>query len=228
MSKTLRTPSQLQDMLDAERAWRLKELSTLRKKLLSGVRKIGAANEDDLALLRPCVTMIYAHWEGFVKAACGAYLEFVALQRIPHKEMLSPFLALAARRHASEIGATGADADRIMISFYRDQANSRGYIPYKSGVDAKNNLWFDVFRDIYESLGLSLRSYELKRKLIDTKLVSKRNAIAHGRFVDIKSDDVEELFDGIIELMDEIKEQLLDSARNGKYKLTNQNEIIAE
>ena len=227
MSKSLRTLTQLQDALDAERIWRLKELSTLRKKLLSGARKIGAANEDDLALLRPCVTMIYAHWEGFVKAACSSYLEFVALQRIPHKEMLPPFLALAARRHASESGLTGAEADRSMISFFRDHADSRGYIPYKNGVDAKNNLWFVVFRDIYESLGLSLKNYELKRHLIDTKLVSKRNAIAHGRFIDIKSEDVEELFDGIIKLMDEIKEQILDAARDGKYKLPIKIEVIS-
>ena len=227
MSKSLRTLTQLQDELDAERIWRLKELSTLRKKLLSGARKIGAANEDDLALLRPCVTMIYAHWEGFVKAACSSYLEFVALQRIPHKEMLSPFLAVAARRHASESGLTGAEADRFMISFFRDHADSRGYIPYKNGVDAKNNLWFGVFRDIYESLGLSLESYELRQQLIDTKLVSKRNAIAHGRFIDINSEDVEVLFDGIIELMDEIKEQILDAARDGKYKLPIENEVVS-
>ena len=114
-----------------------------------------------------------------------------------------------------------------MISFFRDHADSRGYIPYKNGVDAKNNLWFVVFRDIYESLGLSLKNYELKRHLIDTKLVSKRNAIAHGRFIDIKSEDVEELFDGIIKLMDEIKEQILDAARDGKYKLPIKIEVIS-
>ncbi|WON73497.1 MAE_28990/MAE_18760 family HEPN-like nuclease [Nitrosospira sp. Is2] len=221
MSKTLRTLSQLQDALDAERVWRLKELSILRKKLLLGIGKIGVAREDDLSLLRPCITMLYAHWEGFVKAACGAYLEFVALQRLANKEMLSPFLALAARRHVSQSDVTGAEADRLMASFYREHGDRRDYIPYKNGVDTKSNLWFDVFRDIYESLGLSWQGYELKRMLIDTKLVSKRNAIAHGRFIDVKSDDVEELFDNIIELMDKIKEQLLDSAQNGKYKLPN-------
>jgi hypothetical protein len=219
MSKSLRTLSQLQDALDAERVWRLKELSTLRKKLLNGVSKNGNSVEDDLALLRPCIAMLYAHWEGFVKAAGSAYLEYVAMQRLPHKEMLPPFLALAARRFASEANVSGAEADRTMISFYRDQANSRGYIPYKSGVDTKSNLWFDVFREIYESLGLSWQVYELKQKLIDTKLVSKRNAIAHGRYLDVKTADVEELFDEVIELMDKIKEQLLDSARDGKFRL---------
>lgn len=225
MSKSLRTLTQLQDELDAERIWRLKELSVLRKKLLSGVARNSVVTGDDLALLRPCIAMIYAHWEGFVKAAASAYLEFVAMQRLPHKEMLSPFLALAARRHASEAGATGPAADRIIISFYRDHSESRGYIPYKGGVDTKSNLWFEVFQEIYESLGLPWQSYELKQKLIDTKLVSKRNAIAHGRYIDVKTDDVEELFDEIIELMDMIKEQLLDAANTGKYKV-NKKEVV--
>lgn len=224
MSKSLRTLSLLQDELDAERIWRLKELSILRKKLLTGIVRNGVVTGDDLALLRPCITMIYAHWEGFVKAAASAYLEFVAMQRLPHKEMLPPFLALAARRYASEAGATGAEADRMIISFYRDHAEKRGYIPYKGGVDTKSNLWFNVFQEIYNSLGLPWQNYELKQKLIDTKLVSKRNAIAHGRYIDVKTADVEELFDEIIELMDKIKEQLFDAASCGMYKV-NQIEI---
>jgi hypothetical protein len=226
MSKSLRTLTQLQDELDAERIWRLKELSTLRKKLLGGVARTGVVTGEDLALLRPCIAMLYAHWEGFVKATASAYLEFVAMQRLPHKEMLSPFLAMAARRYASEAGATGAEADRIIISFYRDHAESRGYIPYKGGVDTKSNLWFEVFQEIYESLGLPWQNYELKQKLINTKLVSKRNAIAHGRYIDVKASDVEELFDEIIELMDTIKEQLLEAASKGQYKV-NKVEVVA-
>lgn len=220
MSSPLRTLSQFQDALDAERAWRLKELSILRKKLLPSVRQVGPENEEELALLRPCITMVYAHWEGFVKASCNLYLEYVAMQRVIHNELIPPFLALAARRHVSSRGATGPAADRAMIEFYRDLSCDRGYVPYKGGVDTKSNLWFDVFREIFDSLGLPWRQYELKSKLIDSKLVSKRNAIAHGRYIDLKTTDVRELFDGVMELMDAIKEQLLTAAISEDYKIT--------
>lgn len=219
MSSAIRTQNQLQDSLDAERVWRLKELSTLRKRLMPNNNQVGFAGEEELALLRPCIAMVYAHWEGFVKAACGYYLEYVAMQRVSHKDLLTPFLALAARRYAGERGVTGAAADRLIMDFYRTQADSRGYIPYKNGVDTKSNLRFEVFQEIFESLGLSWRQYELKKKLIDLKLVTKRNAIAHGRYVDLKTKDVLELFDDMIAIMDEIKEQLLDAARNELYKL---------
>lgn len=221
MSKCLRTIQQLQDELDAERIWRLRELSILKKKLLTGISKTAPVTESELALLRPCITMIYGHWEGFVKAACNAYLEFVALQRLTHDEMLPEFSALAARRHATSMGVSGAAADRVMSSYFRDYARIRGQIPYKSGVDTKSNLWFDVFSEIFESLGLSWHQYELKRHMIDTKLVSKRNAIAHGKYIDVQPSDVEELFESIIELMEQIKDHIFDCAVNNKYKVMN-------
>ena len=219
MSKSLRTIQQLQDELDAERVWRLRELSILRKKLLPGISNRNPVTETELALLRPCITMIYGHWEGFVKAACSAYLEYVALQRLTHDEMLPEFLALAARRYATNLGLNGAEADRVMASFFRDQKQSRSFIPYKGGIDTRSNLRFEVFKEIYESLGLSWHAYELKKVMIDTKLVGKRNAIAHGRYIDVQPSDVEELFNSVIELMEQIKDQIFDCAMNSKYKV---------
>jgi hypothetical protein len=223
---SLRSIQQLQDALDAERVWRVRELSILRKKLLTGIPKTLPVSEAELAMLRPCVTMLYGHWEGFVKSACSFYLEYVALQRLKQNEMQPQFLALSARKYASNFGLSGAEADRAMVDYIRNQPEARGGIPYKGGVDTKMNLWFDVFSEIYDSLGLSWHEYELKKHLIDTKLVSKRNAIAHGKYIDIEPIDVEELFDLIIALMDEIKEQLFDHARNRKFALLSEAEPV--
>lgn len=217
MSKSVRTVEQLQDALDAERAWRLKELSTLRKKLLRGA-SAQFSTDEDLAVLRPCVAMIYAHWEGFVKAACSAYLQYVAMQRLSHSELQAAFLALALRRQASEAGLSGPPADRFIVDFLRLNPESRGYIPYRGGVDTKSNLRFEVFCEIFESLNLSWREYELRQKQIDTQLVAKRNAIAHGRYIDLSASEVDELFETVIELLDMIKTQLLDAAINEQFR----------
>lgn len=223
MSKTIITLAHLQDALDSERVWRVKELSTIRKKLLPTKDRLrNNTKEEELAHLRPCITMIYAHWEGFVKAACDTYLHFVAMQRVPYSKMRAPFLALAARKYVADSGEKGARADRVIAKFYTEDINLRAFLPYKKGIDTKSNLWFEVFQEIYESLGLSWKAYELKSNLIDMKLVGKRNAIAHGRYIDVKQEDVEELFDGVIELMDNIKDQILDAAASKNYLLHSQ------
>ncbi len=215
MSKEIRTIDQLQDVLDSERSWRVKDLSVLRKKLLDNSATHGT--DSHLALLRPCVAMIYAHWEGFVKNCCSNYLQFVALQRPKHRDLTGPFLALSARRSATEKGLSGTAADRYIINFYRAHQDSRGYLPYKAGIDTKSNLRFEIFQEIFESLDLDWSRYQLLEKLIDNQLVGKRNAIAHGQYVDLKSESVQELFVKIIDLMDEIKEQIITAASNKLY-----------
>ena len=60
MSSKIRTLTQLQDALDGEMGWRIKEISAL---------KIAAkvAGVDRTAFVRAGIAMVYAHWEGFKK-----------------------------------------------------------------------------------------------------------------------------------------------------------------
>ena len=53
--------------------------------------------------------------------------------------------------------------------------------------------------------------------MIDSQLVAKRNAIAHGRYIDIQTGDVNSLFDSVIDLMERIKDQLIDAALKKSY-----------
>ena len=59
----LRSADQLLTLLDNEMAWRLKEMHELR----SAVKAAKGTNID--THIRAGVAMLYAHWEGFVKAA---------------------------------------------------------------------------------------------------------------------------------------------------------------
>lgn len=66
----------LVDNLDNDLAWRIKELSIIKNKIPQ------AKNNEQEALIRAGVTILYAHWEGFVKNAAECYLNFVSLRRL--------------------------------------------------------------------------------------------------------------------------------------------------
>ena len=63
MSKENRTEQMLVDNLDNDLAWRIKELSIIKNKIPQ------SKNNEQEALIRAGVTILYAHWEGFVKNA---------------------------------------------------------------------------------------------------------------------------------------------------------------
>ena len=86
-----RTESQFVDFLDEEFAWRRKELTILWGEVKS------AADTTRQGRIRAAVALLYAHWEGFVKAAADAYVKFVAIRRPKLDELCTGFLALALR-----------------------------------------------------------------------------------------------------------------------------------
>jgi hypothetical protein len=97
---SVRTIEQLNDFLSGELAWRKKELADLRTLVEVAALKESRRN----ALLRCGVTMLYAHWEGFIKVAARAYLEHVSMQRLLYRELAPNFVAVGIRQllnHAS-------------------------------------------------------------------------------------------------------------------------------
>jgi len=78
MSKNNRTLEMLQNNLDQDFAWRIKELTTIKNRI--------PQKKEDLqdALIRAGITMLYAHWEGFIKNATEQYLNYVSLRRLKH------------------------------------------------------------------------------------------------------------------------------------------------
>ncbi|MFM6308188.1 MAG: MAE_28990/MAE_18760 family HEPN-like nuclease, partial [Dolichospermum sp.] len=89
----IRTLEQLSDKLAQELAWRKKELSILKSLIDSKSSETAKRN----ALLRSGITMLYAHWEGFVKVSANSYVEFVAMQKLSYNQLANNFIALAMK-----------------------------------------------------------------------------------------------------------------------------------
>lgn len=210
----IRTETELYDSLSKALSWRKKELCAL--KLL--IDSTTASGSKQQALLRSGVTILYAHWEGFIKEAASAYLEFVATQHLPYKELTPNFIALSMKEKLeSAIQTDKASILNNVANFFLTGLSGKSKIPYKNSIITKSNLSSEVFKEIICTLNLDHKHYDTKKNLIDEKLLKKRNSIAHGEFLDINLQSHNELHTELINMMDLFMNLLCNLATTKAY-----------
>lgn len=216
MSSKIRTLTHLNQRLSEEIAWRKKELIYIN----SLVQKEKPPIPID-TLIRSGITMLYAHWEGFVKSASIAYVEFVMRQNLNHDNLSTNFVAMAIRDKI--VNWKEGDQTTIYLEvaeLLMERASEKCLVQWEKAISTKSNLKSIVFRDIVRSLGLSYDPlYESRENLIDAVLVHYRNNIAHGSGKDLLIDKVEygELHKKIIEIMDLFLNQIENAAVLKQY-----------
>jgi MAE_28990/MAE_18760-like HEPN len=211
---SIRSLEDLSDSLSSDLAWRKKELSDL--KALIETRSFSPSKHR--ALLRSGVTILYAHWEGFVKKAACSYLEFVSMQRLPYKELSSNFIALAMKVRLSEAVKTNkATIFTGVAEFFLTELDQRSSIPYKDTIKTGSNLSSANFKEIICVLGLDYSAYEMKQVLIDEKLLARRNSIAHGEYLLLDLSDYLELHSQVIGMIELLRNQIDNCAALKQY-----------
>jgi hypothetical protein len=213
---SVRTVEQLNDYLSGELAWRKKELADIRTLAEAATLKDTRRN----ALLRCGVTMLYAHWEGFVKAAGCAYLEHVAMQRLRYSELSPNFVAVGIRQLLHNASTSKKPRDHnALVDFFLSRMSERSALPYKNIIDTESNLSSIVFRDIIEKLGLDYSSYATKEKFIDEELLNSRNTIAHGTFLQTTLSSFIDMVTQVFDMMELFRNQIENSAITRAYRL---------
>jgi hypothetical protein len=212
---SVRTIEDLSDFLADDLAWRKKELAALRALVENNALKESRRN----ALLRCGVTMLYAHWEGFIKASGSAYLQFVSMQRLLYSELSPNFVAVGIRQllHSASTSKKSRDHNAL-VNFFLTRMSERSSISYKTVVDTESNLSSTIFRDVVEKLGLDYTPYEAKGKLIDEKLLNSRNTIAHGTYLQTDLSGYIVLQDEVLGIMEEFRNQIENSAITKSYR----------
>ena len=157
MAKTNRTIIELLDNLNRELSWRRRELNFIKDKISRDV------SEAQKSLIRACVTMLYAHWEGFVKNVTEAYLNFVSLRRLTHKELKPCFVAIAMRKKFDLIKSNYFENQANAIEFLLNELDRRAFIPYRDVISTKSNLNFGILKDICSVIGIDHSKYSLKK-----------------------------------------------------------------
>lgn len=211
-----RTQEEVTILLHGDLAWRKKELHTFKSEIERKSLSLDVTN----ALLRSGIIVLYAHWEGFVKTCASAYVEYVFRRRLRYRDLTPGLLTLAVRERIRHTAQSGNFEDyHRLVRFLVSGLDARCNLKAETSIQTNSNLGSTVFRDIVLSLNLDWHPYTGKEKLINERLLAKRNLIAHGGDdSSLRLVDFGDLSDEIIGMMTAFRNQILSAIENKSYK----------
>jgi hypothetical protein len=210
--RKIRTLIQLQEVLDAEMSWRIKEIAAFKL-------ATKAENIDRRVFVRAGVALIYAHWEGFIKAASEHYLNYVDNRGHLYRDLKSCFAVFGLKSKLRMlVDSRKARPNIEAFEFVLGAMDKQAKMSVASAIDTESNLTSRVFANIATSLDIGTAGYETKYNLIDESLVNRRNKIAHGEYLDLEAEDFRKLADEVLQMMRDYKTDLQNAASLASYK----------
>ncbi len=192
--------------------WRIKEVSDFK---LVAKRQ----SESSRTFTRAGVALVYAHWEGFIKASSEAYLNFVENQGLVYRDLKTCFAVFGLKGRLALLGSSRKAKPNIeALDFVLAEIDKRAKMSMSSAIDTESNLTSSVFANIAASLDISISTYETRFNLIDESLVNRRNKVAHGEFLDLSPADFLVLADDVLQMMRGYKTDIENAATLGSYK----------
>lgn len=223
---------ELIEKIEADLGWRKKEVSNLL--LLE-------TDDNQLVIIKSTLLLLYSHWEGFIKNACKAYLEYISNKKINLNDLTDNFKAIALKGLIQEVHKS---SDTMTLSnelsfLEKVSGNSTKLFSVKKGfsslekdksiINTKDNLSLNVFKSILRIIGIDYSdSVDTKGIFIDEKLLGSRNKVAHGNKIEkvdsefnLSIDDLKEVKDVVFFLMDSVSDDLIYFAENELYFTSN-------
>jgi hypothetical protein len=210
----IRTLEHLNQRLTDDLTWRKKEISDLKS--LIETNNFGYSKHN--AVLRSGVTLLYAHWEGYIKTAAISYLEFVSRQKLTCDDLAINFVAVAMKFKFQEVNETNKATIFIEVAnFMLTQTSQKISLPYEDIVSTASNLSSDILREIICRLGLDYSFYETKEAIINEQLLKRRNGITHGEYLSLDREEYQQLHDEILGMMENFRNQIENNAIQKLY-----------
>ena len=209
----IRSKYELNEYLDGELGWRKKELTAM-KLLIGRLRQ-----HERRAFLRAVSCILYAHWEGFIKAAATGYVTYVGSRRLAYKELAANFVAIGVRQMIGEAGRSNRASLHTQLTAYLiSDLSDRPTFDSDNAINTEANLNSKVLYEILCALGLDDSPYRTKGLLIDARLVALRNRIAHGEYAEIDETEYSELHEEILGLLERFRDDVENAAVLENYR----------
>jgi hypothetical protein len=172
------------DELEEDLRWREAELASLKR--------LAIVNSDNevvyRATLRACWTLLYAHFEGFTKFAWEFLLDKIEYERVLIKDLSKEFQLLALEKVFRVLRGNMASESLwlFFITTLSEEVNKQAVFYSDCRLETESNLWPNIFERECARIGISSNALEESRSRIKA-LVARRNDIAHGKSMTIRS-----------------------------------------
>lgn len=215
----LKSLEALEDVIEKDFSWRKRELLQLKIAI-----KKNNTSLNKSTLIRSGISLLCAHWEGFIRSAANYYVLHVVDNKYGINELKNNFVAYFLRGFFSKL----EDTNKISVytKFLNDiernleKKFTLDYIdePSKRIVNTESNLNYKLFKEILISLELDCSRYELKNKYIDYEMLKQRHEIVHGEDYRRIDYNYEELYNEVTWIMDDFRNQIIQAAEEQRHK----------
>lgn len=215
----IKSLEKLEDQIDRDFAWRKMELAQINLAIKNPKNSMGINRKT---LVRSGITLLYAHWEGFIRNIANYYIVYICHQRIRHKYLKENFITFKLYHELKMVrNSPKKSVHTALIKEIANIKNQEFFIKYsdKKGerfINTESNLNYELFCEILESLGFE-NKFTTKEKYIDNVLLSYRHEIAHGEFDRKDQYDFEDIYTNILSIMEEFKSQIISAASQKEY-----------
>jgi len=107
-----------------------------------------------------------------------------------------------------------------MTEFFLNGLSHRARLPFKKGLGTESNLSSSVLKEIMWCLGIDYEPYRTREKFIDSRLLARRNHVAHGEGLDVDPDEYDGMRADVVGMMTYLKTELENSAVLRSYVKT--------
>ncbi|GMA64774.1 MAE_28990/MAE_18760 family HEPN-like nuclease [Alicyclobacillus fastidiosus] len=191
----------------------------MEKKELSDLKLTIQENKTSTrvkSLIRSAIPVLYAHWEGFVKYSATLYVTYLSIRRLKYAEVAPNFVALAIKQRIENASHSVAALNEV-VKFMIDELSTRLSVTTETAINTRSNLNSEVLEDISLTIGVDFSKFESKRNLIDVTLLSSRNHIAHGQYLEFDFKSYLDLHEDVIELLEIFRSEIESAVLGHKY-----------
>jgi MAE_28990/MAE_18760-like HEPN len=208
----LRTVVDLQTYLDCDFAWRVREIDYTK----TIVQR--ASGNAQITVARAGLALLYAHWEGFVKSASEALLNFVLYRKHKYRQLRPCFIAHGLGRHLDLLVESHKHHRRFeSIQFVVEKLDEEAKFPWKDVIRTQGNLSSEVFQSVVAAIAIDPTKYESRYNWMDRVLLARRNRIAHGEQMEFSASEFPTLADDTLVLLRWFKTDIENSVAIKSY-----------